>query len=101
MTDESGRVPLKTEPKPPPPNFSEKFFVASCRSLYPKATNEPSTAFPFPVTLFLCLKITTTISPKRIAIPAAEPATTPTINPLLLLGLLNSEAASLRYKVIP
>ncbi|BAT10415.1 Os10g0341750 [Oryza sativa Japonica Group] len=37
MIIESFRYPLNTEPKLPPPNFSEKFLVAHCKSVYRNA----------------------------------------------------------------
>ncbi|BAT10418.1 Os10g0342650 [Oryza sativa Japonica Group] len=37
MGVDSFRYPLNTEPKLPPPNFSEKFLVARCRSIYRNA----------------------------------------------------------------
>ncbi|WVZ49249.1 hypothetical protein U9M48_000623 [Paspalum notatum var. saurae] len=41
MPVESLRIPLNTLPKPPPPSFSEKFLVASCKSKYLKAKTPP------------------------------------------------------------
>ncbi|MCI72514.1 hypothetical protein A2U01_0093777, partial [Trifolium medium] len=54
-TLESGNVPLKTEPKPPPPSLSEKFLVAFCKSLYANAINDPPTEVLAPASLFLRL----------------------------------------------
>uniref|UniRef100_A0A8R7PGB2 Uncharacterized protein n=1 Tax=Triticum urartu TaxID=4572 RepID=A0A8R7PGB2_TRIUA len=41
MAVESSRNPLNTEPKPPAPSFSEKFFVARCKSTYLNAIMPP------------------------------------------------------------
>ncbi|WRX14107.1 hypothetical protein QQP08_006594 [Theobroma cacao] len=92
MKLESDNVPLKTEPKPPPPSFSEKFFVALCKSLYPKATSEPSTAFGIFIVRLFHFKIANITRPRT---KPAEPATAPIIIPLLFLELENSDAASL------
>ncbi|EYU24835.1 hypothetical protein MIMGU_mgv1a009652mg [Erythranthe guttata] len=84
ITVESGKTPLKTEPNPPPPNLSEKFLVAFCKSLYPNATKEPSTtplALPDSRPHFLHIIKTAT----RIAITAIEPKAAPITTPFLFL----------------
>ncbi|KAI3912673.1 hypothetical protein MKW92_032905 [Papaver armeniacum] len=80
MAVESDNAPLKTEPKPPPPNFCEKFFVALRNSEYVYATNVPSTVFDFPTDLLDLHIITSTRASTRIAMTLTTAPTRAALN---------------------
>jgi hypothetical protein len=64
----SGSEPLNTDPKAPPPSFSEKFLVTNCRSRYVNAIRGPSTLLNDLILLHLRMK--------RVARPMAVTAAT-------------------------
>jgi len=70
---ESGSAPLNTDPKAPPPSFSEKFLVTNWRSRYVNAIREPSTLLNDLVLLHLRMKM----AARTVAVTAAtDPAAT-------------------------
>ncbi|KAI4325103.1 hypothetical protein MLD38_030527 [Melastoma candidum] len=91
ILDEFDNVPLDTELKPPPPNFSEKFFVAAGTSLYANAINVPFMAFVL-VDLLVRAQSPKSAIFTRATAPATDPLTIAATFSLLL---------GFKYEVLP
>ncbi|CAA7394642.1 unnamed protein product [Spirodela intermedia] len=98
----SAIVPKNTDPNPPPPSFSEKFFVIRRRSPYQKATRPPS-ATRSALNRRLRRRLHSSANKVTIRAPTATAAPTaaPTIFPSPDFEPVNSEAARRRKSLPP
>uniref|UniRef100_A0A0A9D1U5 Uncharacterized protein n=1 Tax=Arundo donax TaxID=35708 RepID=A0A0A9D1U5_ARUDO len=94
----SGSDPLNTDPKAPPPSFSEKFLVTNCRSRYVSDIRDPSTLLNDLILLFLRMKIVTIT---MTVMAATNPATTSPMISFLLFPFLENSDAARRIEMLP